>query len=175
MAARSDIRPLTLAACVYVANALRPESIRDIASMIGDFAAADVAISRFQAQGPAWSFHDADGVPYAVAGLEQDRPGVATWWMMTTPAVEKHALSLARFGRNAVRNLFAAGELHRIHAFVLADWPQACKLVETIGLQRESVMRACGVRHEDIAIFAATHGRNHQDIQEEGPGSAGRP
>jgi RimJ/RimL family protein N-acetyltransferase len=154
----SDVRVLTLAAAVYVANDLRPESRRDVQAMAGEITAAELAINRFQAPGLAWSFHDAQGLPYACAGLESERPGIAAWWLMTTAATQKHGLTLARFGRNAVRNLFAAGELHRIHAFVLADWPGACRLAESIGLRREATMRACGIRREDIAIFAATHG-----------------
>lgn len=161
--------PALLAEILYVAANLRPACLRDVRSTAGDIDCERLAINRFEAPGRKWAFYDHEqGVPHSIIGLEQDRgPGILTWWMMTTALTEKHGLSIARFGRSAVRGLFAAGECHRIQAFVLADWPEACKLAETIGLRHEGVMRASGLGREDIAIYAATDGRNHQDIQEE--------
>jgi hypothetical protein len=164
---------LTLANAVLVAHSIRPECERDVRATAGDILPDVLAMNRFQAPGRAWSFHGPDFQPHCLVGLEEDRAGVLTWWMLTTRLYEKHALSVARFGRNAVRALFAAGECHRVQAFVLADWPQACKLAELIGLRREGVMRSSGLQREDIAIYAATDGRNHKDIQEEAGAGSG--
>lgn len=173
MPGRSDIRPLTLANALLVAHEMRPESHRDVASTAGELAPDVIAMNRLCAPGTAWSFHcPISALPFAVAGLEEERPGVLTWWMISTRKVEKHALTIARFGRNAVSSLLATGECHRIQAFVLADWPQACKLMEVIGLHREGVMRSAGIRQEDIAVFAATHERTFQTEAETGrPGA----
>ena len=161
MPAPSKICRAGLAEILVVCHNLREACQRDVRSQAGDVDPETLAIDRFQASVRAWAFMGDDDMPFAVAGLEQDRPGVVTWWMLTTPAVEKQARILAKFGRNAVSALFASGEVHRVQAFVLADWVQARRLVEIIGLRHEATMIASGIGKEDIAIFAATYGRSH--------------
>jgi hypothetical protein len=158
MPAPGDVRPLTLWTMLDVAARLRPECLADIKCFIGDISPEVYAMNRIQTAGEAWSFHGRDGIPYCAAGLQFEGTGVATWWLATTAAVEKHALTIARFGRNAVMSLLATGDCHRIQAFVRADWNQARKLAETIGLSYEGTMRRLGVQGEDVTVYARIDG-----------------
>ena len=148
------IEELSLLAALYVANHMRPENRRDLEALAGPITPELYAMNRYTAEGMGWTFQDDS--PYLIAGIERERPGVGTWWLLATPALEKHALTAARFGRNVVNSLLTTGEYHRIQAFCLADWRGACRMAEAIGLKREAVMRRAGIGKEDIAIFAAT-------------------
>lgn len=150
----AGVEPLSLLAALYVAHNLRDANRREIEATAGPVSAEAFAINRLTAEGEAWAF--VDGLPYMIAGIEVERPGVATWWLAATPLVEKHAKTAVRFGRNVVTHLLTTGEFHRIQAYCLADWPQAGALAEAIGLRREAVLRAAGIGKQDIAVYAAT-------------------
>ena len=148
------IREATLLDVLTVAHRMRPRDWQAIHAIAGNVGADAYACDIFSRKGMTWCLDYDDGHPIGVGGLHDEDDGNATWWMVGTPAIEKFGKTLVRLGRHIVKRSIGSGEFRRLQCYCLADWPQAVRFAERIGLQREGLLRKVGRNGEDMIVMA---------------------
>lgn len=147
------IREASLLDVLTVSHNMRPLDWKAIHAVVGDVSPDAYACDRFAHPGPTWCIADDDG-PIAVGGMHEEGMGIATWWLVATPALGKVSKTLVRLGRHVMQRSLASGEYRRIQAYVLDEWPEAKRLTQLVGMQSEGTLRKVGLNGEDMVLMA---------------------
>jgi hypothetical protein len=95
-----------------------------------------------------------DGEPVCIGGAIEVRPGSATLLFFGTDRFPEIALPMTRFIRRHYFPSLAAAGTHRIECVTLDSYHEMQRWLETLGLERESTVRAYGRNREDFAMYA---------------------
>lgn len=156
------IEALTLPAAIVVCRAMRPRDAWCVAALRGEFKPDEFAVDRWQSLGPAWALHD-DAGPLLLAGLTFTSAWSACFWLVAHERADALAPTaqtwrkVVRETRKVIANVLDPRNEHakrRVEAHVMADWPEARRLVQHLGLELEGTCRKAGSRGEDIEIWA---------------------
>lgn len=123
-------------------------------------------LDRAGAPGPKWAYL-LGSLPIAVGGLVPGRPGVVSAWFIGTAHLDfvgrDTALDLWRASRMAVRRALEVSGVHRVEAWVRADWTAAVAFARAVGLKQEGEHRGATAAGATMLSFAslrrADHGR----------------
>ncbi len=94
------------------------------------------------------SFFEVDGRPATLIGAASIRQGVWSIYCFGTDAFDKCALSLTRYIRNVMTPSLIEVGCHRAECDTIDTHVTAHRWLESLGLQRESVMRQYGRNRE---------------------------
>lgn len=95
-----------------------------------------------------------DEQPAAIAGAIKMWEGVATYWMLTTPLVERYKLSFHRSCKHGIVYLREAFDLHRLEASIAQSHVRSQKWAESFGFKNEGIMRGYGPDGADHYRYA---------------------
>lgn len=95
-----------------------------------------------------------DQDPVCIGGAVEVRPGSATLLFYGTDRFPEIALPMTRFIRRHYFPSLAAAGTHRIECVTLDSYHEMQRWLETLGLERESTVRAYGRGREDFAMYA---------------------
>ncbi len=89
-----------------------------------------------------WTFL-VDGKIWAIGGYVVLWPGVGEIWMMTAKDFKDRITEMKALFviRTKVQQFIDDGDLRRTQAVIRADFPQAIKMIEFLGFQREGYFR----------------------------------
>ncbi len=93
----------------------------------------------------------------AVGGLQVRWEGVGLLWLMLTSECKKHGIHGVRALyaiRDKTDELIAKNNLHRAEAAIRTDFPQAIKMIEYFGFEREGLMRESCPDKSDAYLYS---------------------
>lgn len=102
-------------------------------------------------EGVSHVFRESDGTPFCASGFHVSSPGVASSWTIRTAGWRKHLVSCVRVSRQVMAALLATDEIRRLEAWC-PDW--ATKWPQTLGLEREAVLRRYAADGSDIVVWS---------------------
>lgn len=147
---------LTLADTLAVVSRMREWDRRCVRAALGDTPDEVFAVSRWQAEGPAWSLWDERG-PQAICGMQLPNAWSGVFWLIATDELRSDSWrKLIRLGRTVLANASDRANQQfrrRIEAHVLGGWTEAAEFARRIGFELEGVRRAAGSGGEDIEIW----------------------
>lgn len=94
-----------------------------------------------------------DGVPTAIWGMLETRPGVGSAYAFGTDDWGRVVLPMVRQIRNFLAPWSRANGYHRIEAAALASRRDVARFMTLIGAQREALMKAFGAHGEDFILY----------------------
>jgi len=94
-----------------------------------------------------------DGIPCAIWGMVQLRPGVGSAYAFGTDDWGRVVLPMVRQIRNFLAPWACAHGYHRIEAAALASRRDVARFMKLIGAQPEATMRASGAHGEDFILY----------------------
>tara|TARA_R110000824_G_scaffold208881_2_gene394694 strand:+ start:454 stop:894 length:441 start_codon:yes stop_codon:yes gene_type:complete len=104
---------------------------------------------------PGQSFSAIDnGHLIACGGIKQLWPGVAEVWFLSTDKVHHQVRPIVKIVFKYLKILIEEQELVRIQSAVRADWPEAQRFAQFIGLENEGLMKKYGPDGSDYFRFA---------------------
>lgn len=95
-----------------------------------------------------------DGEPVGIGIMAVSRPNVVTLGFFATDDFPRIALPVARFTRRVLFPAYRAEGVHRIEAYTVADYEDAHRWIEMVGLTYEATLRAFGRDGEDFKVFS---------------------
>lgn len=105
----------------------------------------------FYLEGVAHVFREADGTPYCASGFHVTAPGVARSWTIRTDGWKRHLRECVRVSRFVIARLMESPDVRRLEAWCPA-W--AVRWPESLGLEREAVLRQYGADGGDFVIWS---------------------
>ena len=93
-------------------------------------------------------------MPVAVGAMFIARPNVATLGFFATDEFPSIVVGLTRFIRTVLFPRYRAAGVHRIECISKADYADAHRWIELLGLTQEATMRGFGRGGEDYVQFA---------------------
>lgn len=139
---------------LHCARNLKADEVRQVEAYIGGTYDPDaIAAMVFNTAWLKWSVWG-DDKPVCVGGYQQNRPGVWSVWMLSTPeAWGKHRFAVTRAAKQTLDSLMASG-VHRVECVSLWDRTEAHKwYTRCLGFVFESKMTGWGVNGEDAGLF----------------------
>jgi len=141
---------------VWVCDRLREDEAEQYEAFTGMVWNPEDGAAMFIAKpGPKFTILDAAGLPAAVGGYEEVMRGVWQSWMCGTDEGWATNWRSITKGSRWVADQLLAGAAHRLQTNCLASRTKTMEWYERgLGLQREGVMRALGVREQDAVMFS---------------------
>lgn len=104
---------------------------------------------------------DAEGLPQAALGaVEAPIPGIWTWWLHATDAWGSVWRQAYRWARRVIAPAMEASPaVRRVQAMAMADQPDACRFLESLGLRDERVMAGFCADGRDVRQYVWVRGR----------------
>ncbi len=147
-----EMRALSLAAAVHVANNMRQLDADCLEAATTITNPEVFGLNRWQTEGPAWALHDKSGRPIAMGGISMHVPWSGTAWMIATDHMTPSSWKkLVRHSRTVFHN--AAKTIPRIEAHVLRSWTEADKFARSLKFELEGVRYRAGRNGQDILTF----------------------
>jgi len=104
---------------------------------------------------PGQSFSAIDnGHLIACRGIKQLWPGVAEVWFLSSDKVHNHVRPVIKIIFKYLPRLIKEQKLVRIQSAVRADWPEAQRFAQFMGLENEGLMRKYGPDGTDYFRYA---------------------
>ncbi|RUP22305.1 hypothetical protein [Methylobacterium sp.] len=150
------LEPVTYATALQVGQGMRERDVMEFAA-VAPVGAEDLApwlAQRFGRRGELLCARTDDGEPVCIGGAVEVRPGSATLLFYGTDRFPEIALPMTRFIRRHYFPSLAAAGTHRIECVTLDSYREMQRWLETLGLERESTLRAYGRGREDFAMYA---------------------
>jgi hypothetical protein len=143
---------------VKVACVLPEDERAQVEAMVGQpYDIDSVAVGNFMVPGPKWVAKD-DGIPIAVGGFAQQRPGVWRDYMLTTSQAweRKYWFSVTRNCRRIMDSMMAGGA-HRLECIVPAtrvkQRPELESWYRVLGYRNEGTRRGYCANGDDAVAF----------------------
>ncbi|OPY08256.1 MAG: hypothetical protein A4E67_01024 [Syntrophaceae bacterium PtaB.Bin038] len=108
-------------------------------------------------QGPAYTIMSGDEI-VACCGVRVIWEGVGEAWLVFSPAIQEHTLEATKIIRTYLRKIIEDSKLRRVQAFASTAAPRAARYLETLGFEREAVMRKLGRDGADHYCYAIVEG-----------------
>ena len=152
------LRELELADALSVVSRMRDQDRACVRALLDDITNEAFAVNRWQAHGAAWSMVDEAGLPWAIGGVNLPNSWMGIFWLVVAEGLPLESWrKLMRHTGNMLVNARDRGSSvyrHRIEAHVLADWPEAQKLVGRLGFIHEGTREGAGRNGEAIQVWA---------------------
>lgn len=142
------ITPLTLDDANIIAFNMRAGDVREIMAMRRDEYRHEFAEECMIWGG--WCCKDTRGVPYAMGGVVEHRPGVGTAWMVATEDVSRHGIEVTKAAK---LELVTHKNLHRIQAYSADFHKVSHPWLESLGFKRGHTVRKLGKNGENFILF----------------------
>lgn len=101
-----------------------------------------------------------DGMPAALFGFQESRPGVWEVWMFGTDDFDKAIFPLMRWCRKEANDILTNCRGHRLQAQSRASHTEAHKLIRAMGGIEETTLRRYGKDGSDYIMFVWLNGEN---------------
>ena len=110
-------------------------------------------VGKISHQGFAWTGLK-NGFPVGSAGIIPMWDGTAEAWVLASERVHENPFRFAKTVKSIFNELVIEHGLHRIQAAVRADWPEAQRFAEFMGVENEGLMRKFGQDKTDYIRYA---------------------
>lgn len=134
----SDVRVVPFRAEHLLDMHLREHDRRSVSAVPGGLKAL---APLWKAGGPAFTLLDGERT-LACAGVLLPRRGLGEAWAVTSPGVERAALSLHRAAKRGLTEIIESRGLCRVQATVSMKNKAAIRWAERLGFEKEAVMRS---------------------------------
>ena len=149
-----EVRPLTYAAALYVANRMRPADYEEIVATKGHQLLPErLAMDLHSWPGIGYVLEH-EGIPVVVIGAVQCHAGLWSIYMFATDRISEVGLPLTRWvKKDLLPEIFAAGA-HRIECNSIESHTAAHAWMEVCGAKNEGAMPKFGIGQETFYRFA---------------------
>jgi RimJ/RimL family protein N-acetyltransferase len=86
--------------------------------------------------------------------VEQMMPGLAHVMILTDESIERHPIQAVKASKAMIDYIFDFYKLHRLQAFVQADYRAAQRFIEAVGFELEGLLRMFTVDKKDTYVYS---------------------
>lgn len=128
------LRPADRNDALLLSERLRMEDIVEIYASSG-MSPLEALCSGLEYSSPhAWALADpASGEPYLMGGVRPLQDGIGLVWLLASPAIERHALTVQREAKSMLLRIWEAGDFRALCNIVAADNHKAVRWLERLG------------------------------------------
>lgn len=142
------VRDLVFEDVLHVVKNMREQDAREIYGLRWNNEPGEVALEVMSAGKFGWTF-GVDDTPIACVGAFTKWPGVLSVWMFSTDDFDKVAISLTKFIKRVMMPAGIQQNIHRHECQSLATHTTAHRWLESMGFEKESVLKSYGRNGED--------------------------